>query len=129
MLGSNAQPAKIIACLRIPFVRIASSKLTSVVRTIFWSGHVARCTTAIGVSSLQPASCNSLTIFFVYVALKNSAIVEWCLAKSRNFSNSGTGVRPSARVKISVCVKSGTVNSAPTAAAEANTELTPGIIL
>ncbi len=41
---------------------------------------------------------------------------------------SGTGVLPSARVKITVCVKFGTVNSTCAAAAAANAELTPGTI-
>ena len=53
-------------------------------------------------------------------------IVEWCAARLRSFSRSGTGVRPSLRVMMTVCEMPGRVYSCRSAAAVPRKELTPG---
>ena len=53
-------------------------------------------------------------------------IVVWWAARLRICSFSGTGVRPSMRVMITVWDTPGKVYSCPSAAAAAKNELTPG---
>ena len=52
--------------------------------------------------------------------------VQRCWASSRRLSPSGMGVRPSTRVRITVCVTSGSVRLSTAAAAEAMADVTPG---
>ncbi len=58
---------------------------------------------------------------------KRARVAPWRARSSRR-SPSGTLVRPSARVRITVCDSSGKVSSLPSAAAAAVKEETPGTI-
>ena len=60
--------------------------------------------------------------------LRNRQSVAPCAASSSSFSCAGIGVRPSARVRMTVCESSGSVSSRPRAAAAAVKDDTPGTI-
>ena len=53
-------------------------------------------------------------------------MVAWWAAKERRLSRSGTGVRPAARVMMTLWLTSGRVYSARNDAAAPQKELTPG---
>ena len=53
-------------------------------------------------------------------------MVDWCAAKARMDSRSGTGVRPAVRVMMTVWLTSGRVYSAFSAEAAPQKALTPG---
>ncbi len=56
-----------------------------------------------------------------------ASVVPWA-ASARSVSPAGMPVLPAARVMMTVCATSGTVNSTPSAAAAAKTLLTPGMM-
>ena len=116
----------ISAVFVIPAASISSGSFASVVRMIFSSGHVALYTTATGVSSAYPPIKSSCRTFLASPDDRYSTRLARCAARLRRFSFSGTGVFPSALVRIKVCVTSGSVYSHASDAAAPNTALTPG---
>ena len=99
----------------------------SVPRTISSSpGQLALCTTSTGASSAQPAARKPASTLCSSVMDKKMHSVQWWRASSASDSPSGMGVRPSTRVKITLCVTSGKVRLSTAAAAEAIADDTPG---
>ena len=99
----------------------------SVPRTICSSpGQLALWTTSMGASSAQPAARSPASTLCSSVIDKKMHSVQWWRASSASDSPSGMGVRPSTRVKITLCVTSGSVKLSTAAAAEAMADDTPG---
>ena len=96
-------------------------------RTISSSpGQLALWTTTTGESSGQPAARRPASTLCSSVIDRKMHSVVRCAASAARSSPGGIGVRPSTRVKMTLCVTSGSVKLSTAAAAEAIAEDTPG---
>ena len=116
--------------MRLVFVRPFSVtvlwRVSTVQRKIFSSGQVALYTTATGVEPAYPPARSSACSFSVRPVLRNRTMVAPWAAKARMDCFSGTGVRPGARVMMTVWLTSGRVYSVFREAAAPQKALTPG---
>jgi hypothetical protein len=79
-----------------------------------------------GIGGFLPAALPDTRRYAFEKDCISGLILARCTARLRRFSFSGTGVFPSALVRIKVCVTSGSVYSHASDAAAPNTALTPG---
>ena len=111
----------------MPAARVLSAKEPTVHRTIFSSGQLALYTTAAGVSGVYAPCKSAVCTLSISPMDRKITMVAPCAARLASFSRSGTGVRPSMRVMMTVWLTVGRVYSAFSAAAAPQKLETPGV--
>ena len=111
----------------MPACLVLWARVPTVQRPVFCSGQVALYPTAAGVLAVYaPCSSASCTLSIKPMERKITMVAPW-LARLASFSFSGTGVRPSMRVMMTVWLTAGSVYSAFSAAAAPQKLETPGV--